>query len=246
MKTLIDSTIRTSFPKNVRDFNDLEDQYAKHEERFISRTVSDTLEYRPIGANSVKYLLSILLRAKSLLEGFSLCLTNQNIISCYLIVRYHYESTGAVAFLRRELRKFADGTYTKEALADSIRTMTLGSMRYPSKSHPRFPKIRNVLDYIDEADKALKGRLSKPAKSPFRNNYDFLSEFCHPNAYSLLIGSNISKGRVVQYERIPKLTQNHLGILMHHLLLSSGLLPVLYDEAMNIVKSNFQLPQMEK
>jgi hypothetical protein len=241
---LIEDRIRKSFPQFSARFGELEEDYAHCEERFVFRTISKAGESGRIGANAVKYLLSIFLRAKSLLEGFALCLNNESVLSSYLIVRSHYETTGASAYFLRELSRFADGKYSKGQLSDSIRRMILGSRRFPLKTgpnHSRYPEIPNVLNYIDEVDNVLTNILSKPPRTPFRDNYDFLSEFCHPNAYGLFLGSRILRGRVVEHERHSKLTEKHLGIL-----LSSALFPVLYDRSWDLARSNFELPELER
>lgn len=245
---LINHDIRSILPSQSSDFDELEKHYNHLKQRFYSRTISRSQQQKPLGANCVNYLLSILVRGVSLLEGLGTALNNHNVLPSFLIVRAHYEATGALAFFVRELKKYTECKCTESKLSTTVRKMTLGMKKLPDKTNPRHsrvPLIDNVLDYIDEADKFMKKNFTLNKKSPLRTNYDFLSEFCHPNAFGLMVDRTI-KGRVIEYERSPQLSQKHLSTLLLHILPSSLLFLVLFDHAWKIVTDNFELPELEK
>jgi hypothetical protein len=245
---VINKVIRDILPGKAGDFDELERHYGELQKRFYSRTDSRSHHGKPIGANCVNYLLSTLVRGLSLLEGLATALNNHNVLPAYLIVRAHYEATGALAFFVREIRKFTCNESTKDQLFDTVRKMTLGMKKLPDKSdprHSRVPLIDNVLNYIDEVDKFIRRNSTLQKKAPFRNGYDFLSEFCHPNAYGLMVGRRIG-GRIIEYEECPHFTEKHLRILLSHILISSPLFLVLFDRAWKAVTENFELPEMEK
>lgn len=244
---LINNSIKKAFPGESKNFGELEDHYKEVQKRLYARSVSHARDKRPLGANSINYLLSALVRSKNLLEGFALALENENALTGFLVVRAHYETTGAVAFFLRHLTRFNE-TKDKEQLSEAIRRMTLGMRVLPNKNDSRYgrvPKIDNVMNYIDEVDTVIK-KISTVRKSLFRTNYDFLSEFCHPNAFGLMVGSRTIHSRVVEYELRPRLLEKDLRVLLWHLLRSSFFFPRLYDTAWRIVEDNFELPELQK
>ena len=245
---LINPEIRKILPTRSSDFDELERHFIALQERFYSRTVTRPNQRASLGDISIIYLLSTLVRCISLLEGLGVTLNSHSVLPSFLIVRAQYEATGAIAFFLRELKKFKSGSCTEIDLSKTIRKMTLGMKNLPDKDHPRrarVPLIDNVMNYIDEADRFIKQNLTVKKKFPLRTNYDFLSEFCHPNAYGLMIGRKINKG-VIEYERAPELSEKHLTTLLTHILPSSLIFLVLFDQAWKVITEAFDVPELHK
>jgi hypothetical protein len=196
----------------------------------------------------VNFLLSSLVRSNSILQGLSTTLNNHNVLPAYLIVRAHYEVTGGLAFFLKQLQQFKKQVHSEEEFKNILRRMTLGMRKLPDKKDPRrsrVPVIDNVLDYIDEADRFMKRTFPKVKKHALRDNYDFLSEFCHPNAFGLMLGRTIAQ-RTIEYERAPRFSPKHLQTVLSHILPSSSLFLILFDQCWKIVAESFNLPDLHK
>ncbi len=244
----INADIRAILPAHSFEFDELEKHCVELQSRFYSRTISHSQHRRPLGANCVNFLLSALVRTISLLEALAVSLNNKNVLASFLIVRAHYEITGAFAFFLKGLHQFNNGVIDETEFSDYLRTMSLGMKKLPDKSHPRYsrvPLIKNVLDYVDEADNFMKISLPKIKKGVLRANYDFLSEFCHPNAFGLALGRTV-KGRAIEYERSPRLSTKYLTILLSQIRPSTSLFLLLFDESWKLVTESFEIPELQR
>jgi hypothetical protein len=156
------------------------------------------------------------------------------------LVRAHFETTGAVAYFLRELTKFKNNEYDNQQLYHSVRAMTLG-MREISKAFPapeRVPRIPSVLTYIDEVDKFIK-RNSSTKMPLFRTDYEFLSEFCHPNAFAFILsgrGDSLRKGRSGPSNTLTPKDLHTLLVFQFH---TSYHFIVLYDQVWELIKERF-------
>jgi hypothetical protein len=243
---LINSDIRNILPHKASDFDELEKQYAQLKSRFYSRI--KTPKPRQVNINCTHFLLSALSRGISSLDGLEIALNNNNVLSAFLIVRAHYESTGALAFFLRELKKYTNGNYTNPEFISIVRKMTFGMKKLPEKDNPqrsKVPIINNVLNYIDEADEFSRKNFDLKQETPFRDNYDFLSEFCHPNAFGLMLGSSLEE-KFIKYEQSPSLNKKHLTALLSHILYSSLLFLIIFDETWRNISEKIGLPELQK
>jgi hypothetical protein len=179
---------------------------------------------------------SLLHRAVRLFEGALYVLQDKNIYALALCVRAHFETTAAMGYLHRRLTSFIKGHITFSVFYGDVATALLGC-RHKSVTYKRDPK--SVMSQLDEADKfvdrELLARHGDRCRGFLRDDYEFLSEFCHPNFHSNLISYEVdrSTGRFAfRYDNEPR---NEETSLIGYLDISNPLFVWLFDEFGNLI-----------
>ena len=242
---MIDKGIKEKYPSF--DFNEVEKYMSCYQDRYYGRLVSKRAEpYRLLGHNGIKFLLNSLQRSRCIFTGFADCVNRTHCALAFLATRAHFETTGSVAYFLRYLRRFYDGKIKYQEIDDVLYKLSLGGRTFPEKStHPNRPDAVNVLTQIDAADK-LYAEMGGQIAKLFRDCYDFLSEFCHPNFFGSTIGADIvDRGTVVYYEN-PRFKHEDFGILINHMVMSCGFFFHVYDESFSLIKSNEEMPDLVK
>jgi hypothetical protein len=107
-------------------------------------------------------------------------LLENNIYGLALIVRGHYEATAVLGYVCNRLESLKAGNISFEDFAFNIAHEILGA------KHPQFaeaPNPPNILTCIEKADRYIDARFPKPL-GILRDNYNWLSDFAHPNFLS--------------------------------------------------------------
>lgn len=73
--------------------------------------------------------------------------------------------------------------------------------------------------------------------SMFRESYDFLSEFCHPNCYGFVTGCDINSVGIVRYSKSAHMTEKDL-IFVNYLLMSCHAFFNFYDKVFELLNTN--------
>jgi hypothetical protein len=174
---------------------------------------------------------ALLHRAVRLFEGALHVLQDNNIYALALCVRAHFETTGAMGYLYKRLTSFIKGNITFRDFYGDVATQLLGC-RHKSVTYKRDPK--NVMSQLDEADKLVDRELliryGDHHRGLLRDDYEFLSEFCHPNFHSNLISYEVDGGRgrfAFMYDKEPR---NEESSLIGYLDISNPLFVWLFDE----------------
>lgn len=193
---------------------------------------------RLLGQNSIKFLLLSLQRSRLMFEALLDCLKHKQRAVAYLVVRAHFETTGLVSYFYKHLGRFYNNEIGYDEIDSILRGLTLAGKTFPDKKKQEernIPDAINVLTLIGAADK-LFNSISKEKKNIFRDCYDFLSEFCHPNWLGLTIGSDIVDWNKCIFAKKPTFKKRDLGILVHYLCISSVFFFTIYDKCFAIVK----------
>ncbi len=206
---------RIVLSKNARNilFSDSAREFYKYG---IYKTYSNCLEYKRehllrmlkimnldnlsnnelIGQNVIIYIQLTLRRSLILLTGCIESVRSNNPLSAVLNVRAHYEVTGAIGYLSSKLKKYYAKEVGDEEIIEILSRLNLGRKKEELKKP--FESI-NVLSMIDEADKIFMKKSGEKTKI-LRDSYEWLSEFCHPNAYGLLCEANFKKDKIIEFK----------------------------------------------
>lgn len=198
-----------------------------------------------LGRNTLRYIQLLLFRSKTLIEGSLHALNKDSALTSILSVRAHFETTGCMAFLFKKMSSYYDGNIDFENLNENLKRLSLGSTTIKS---PNVPKPIQVLSLIDATDWYIDKIVIKekaPEGGKFRNFYDDLSEFCHPNYHGIASGSAILKEEsAVVYHNTNQISNLEFGFFFH-LDISINLFLFLYEEVFEMLKSKKILPNIE-
>lgn len=135
--------------------------------------------------------------------------------SLYLASRAHLEMTGLLAYLLWKLRQFDAKSLTEADLEVYVTRLSLGR-RHGADTLPqelaKSTKWIGVLDMIDAVDRVT---TNPEIKGLFRDGYEWLSEFCHPNSLSRLSVQRLV-GRAMLFEQVPRMASNDAGVAIGH------------------------------
>lgn len=195
---------------------------------------------RPLSERALISTVRLLQRARLLMRGVVGAVKRQNIIVALLCVRAHYETTAFLVYCLRRLERMYDGELTEEEAQKAIDKVGLGSRRDP---HGLGIAPPHVLTAIDEVDKFIRQRVGYK-DSEFRAIYDFLSEFCHPNAYGMsVIARPRDDLQHLDLQREPSVTKHQLDLTVNHVLMSSYTFRIAFDAMWALLRSqNPDLP----
>ena len=212
-----------------------------HKSRKIKAIIlTKTKSKRRIGQNGIHYIQLSLMRSNSLIEGY---LTNykKHPLLSILSVRCHFENTGAISYFYHKLLKYYDKEISYEELDDSLRRLSLGYKTIlGSKKHTNKCDPISVMNMIDKTDNLL--RSISPSISVFRNLYNELSEFCHPNCFGMIMFCTTKKNMKYYYSKKFEASM----MFMHHLCISLKIFLVVYDKIYEVLKSEEEIPVILK
>jgi hypothetical protein len=116
---LVSDVIRTRFPTLISDFDELDGFVRAYEQRFVGRFVPADDPRDPTLSIEEKMRLllhSALARARLLVWAVVYCINGDLSPGCYLATRAHFEMTGVLAYILRDLRKWRSGALEIVAL----------------------------------------------------------------------------------------------------------------------------------
>ena len=252
MKLYSDTLIERAEKLGVKDsFLELNDLYERHDKRHVTKTslseqLSISRDPRELfGYNVAKTCLSLLCRSKALIESSAVCLENGLLLGSLIIIRSHYETTGNIAFLHNRLLSFYNNTIPFETLNNDLQALALGHSDCELTTQIG---CKNVMGQIDAVDCFLK-KLYKTAvldgrwNSDFRLEYDYLSNFTHPNfhGHSFLFMKIDNSEESINYLPTNVIRDKDFPLYCH-ILNSVVLFLHIFDETMEMVKSNELMP----
>lgn len=227
--------IRAGLEKEIDELKQCLSEYDNRYIRLIKH--QEKQPERLLGQNGLHYIQLALYRSKILLEGSIISANNKNGLSAMLSTRAHYEVTGGLAYFYNKLKNFYNGVITFEQLDESLRRLLLGARL---EELTKAPDPINVMSLIDAADNFYKNKIPKKVLM-FRESYDFLSEFCHPNCYGITMGCYINSVGIVRYNNSATLSDKDL-IFVHYLLMSCSSALGFYDMIYALLNNNEELP----
>jgi hypothetical protein len=194
------------------------------------------------GYNAIRFIQLLLYRSKSLREGSIHALNNNSALSSILSVRAHFETTGSIAYLMKSLSSYYHGNIDFEKLDEDLFRLSLGSTTI---NNPKVPKPIQVLNLIDATDEFLKKDLLKdkaPHDKIFREFYEDLCDFCHPNFQGTTSGADIiDEERAVIFHNTNRISDIDFT-LFFHLSMSALLFIHFYKEVLTVLKEKEMMP----
>ncbi len=225
-----------------REMQELEDCYSEYSSRFIYKMYpmpENTTNL--LGRNSMHYIQMALCRSKLLAEGVITALNAKNVLLAMLSARAHLEVTGALAFFFRKLHNYYSNVIPYEILNEALQRLILGSKSFELSGSAPAPV--NVMTLIDAADEYL-GKKGKRDIKNFRENYNYLSEYCHPDFFGITMQSHIDNTGITTYSFFNHLKEQDFTFLKS-LLISLSTFFFLYDSILELLKQNEKLPEYE-
>lgn len=190
--------------------NEIKMFHGEHEQFYIYKTsfskeLMDCTDARKLfGYNAFRFIQLLLYRSKSLIEGSIHALNNNSSLSSIISVRAHFETTGSIAYLMKKLSSYYHGNIDFEKLDKELLRLSLGSTTI-NVSEVEVPKPIQVLNLIDATDEFIKKNRpkdEKPHDKMFRDLYEDLCDFCHPNFQGITSGQDIiDDGRAVIFHK---------------------------------------------
>ncbi|WP_427036612.1 hypothetical protein [Cytobacillus pseudoceanisediminis] len=143
-----------------------------------------------IGQNSIVFIQANLFRSKMLVSGYIDGLNNKNPLTTTILVRALYETTGALAYYLKKYNQYLAGELSEEGLNKYLYSLYLGIRDKGPLTEA--PDPIGVMSLIDAVDHYLKAKY-QIRDSNFRENYEALSEICHPNSFGYMLSHKIDK-----------------------------------------------------
>lgn len=224
----------------------------KYDDFYIYKTsLSKTLDgctdpVELFGYNAIRYIQLLLYRSRSLIEGSIHSLNSKCALSAVLAVRAHYETTGSVIFLLKRLLSYYKKNIDFERLDKDLKSLALGSTTIEIDGVPMPIQVMNTIDATDEYLKKVVYKSKPPAEKMFRESYDDLCEFCHPNYHGITSGSEIIHSeKSIIYQKTGIVTKAEFTFFFH-LMMSIMLFLHGYEEVFKLLQKNETMPLFHK
>lgn len=194
-----------------------------------------------LGKNSMHYIQMALCRSKLLTDGVITALNARNGLLAMLSARAHLEVTGALAFFLKKLKNYYGGTITFQILNEALNRLILGTKTQELSQNAPAPV--NVMTLIEAADEYLSKTRNSNIKE-FMENYNYLSEYCHPDFFGITMQSRINNTGITTYSFFLNLKEQDLTFISS-LLSSLSTFFFLYDSILGLLRENERLPEYE-
>jgi hypothetical protein len=187
-----------------------------------------------------------LYRSKSLIEGSTILLNHKKVLPSLICVRAHFETTGSIAYLLKRSTTYYDGNIPFDKLDEDLLRLSLGATTIEHKEC--FQPI-NVMDLIDAVDHIINKCLTKDKTGPqrmFRDLYDVLSDYCHPNFPGLYRASAIlDQEKAIIYYKTDAIKDNDISPFFK-LSVSTQLFIHFYDQVYALLNEKEIMPVIER
>lgn len=120
-------------------------------------------------------------RVENLVAGATASFGENNTHSFALLVRGIYESVGVLGYICNRIGSQISGNIEFDQLIDDIAFVVVGAKEVTFKDAPDPP---NIMTCLQKADKFLNAEFFKKKADVLVDNYNWLSEWAHPNFLS--------------------------------------------------------------
>jgi hypothetical protein len=200
--TYFNETIRARFEARgeVALYDGLQGTYGDLATRRIMEVdyPSDALtnQISRLKSNCVVCQHALLHRATRLFKGAMHLVGDANVDGMALCVRAHLETVGALGYLHKRLMSYFRKTIPLSDFHRDVFNQTVGCKH---ASLAKAPDPKNIMTQLDCADEVIdKELLVKHGFSPrklLRDDYEYLSEFCHPNFHSNSVAFELNRAK---------------------------------------------------
>ena len=181
-------------------------------------------------------LLSAHSRARALAWGVLAAINAELSSSLFLVARAHLETTGLLAYLLWKCQQFRSGAIPEAVLREQIARLFLGR-RTPIGKRPVTDEVKaiQVLNLIDAVDRIFERMDMESVRGGFREGYEWLSEFCHPNSYSRFGEHDWETIEVMVFHRTPRLGEEEISMTLSHLAFSDAVWMLCFKQCTDLL-----------
>ena len=241
MKITISNKIKNKYPSiPLKEIEQFQLEYKKRQ----YYSIESKIDGKDFARNVLMFLFCTLQRSYSLYKGAINSLNNRDVIVSYLAARAHMESTGSIAYCLIQLEKYYKGEISFDQIDSYLYKLHLGRKYYSEDTdYPEIIDTIGVMTLIDSVDKVYFKSMDKKHKKMFRNTYEWLSEFCHPNHFGQIIGV-IQEGKkaVFNYNHFPD--KDEVQHFFFSLISSCHLLFPMYDNCFALINEHETMPEI--
>lgn len=245
MNIPISDMILKKFPSfKILEIEGFQEEYKKRQ--YCS--IESKTKGKDFARNVCMLLLCTLNRSFSLYRGAINSLNNSDAIVALLASRAHMESTGVVAYLQIQLQKYYKMEISFDEIDNNVMKLHLGRRSYMDNTEPphKIDTI-NVMTLIDSVDKVFFKPMEDKVKHRkiFRNSYEWLSEYCHPNFFGQTLGV-VRDGSKCIFDYNPSLEESEVNEFCLSLCMSCDSLFAMYDECFSLISGHEKMPELLK
>lgn len=228
-----DPDLREAFPSLVEKLDRIESFVTIYEDRFVE-TYEAVGKELTTGDRARVLLVSALATARAL-TWVTIHSANGGLApGVNLAARAHFEITGLAAYAVEALQDFVQGRKTQPEFETLLTRLFMGRRTGLGDLEPSERESLtaiNALTLVDSVDKLLPDDL----RGAFREGYDWLCEFCHPNSFARFAsGHELRSGRFA-FRRVPSIEEGDLGHALAHLILSQTLFFQRFDDGWKLL-----------
>lgn len=234
------------------DLTKIAEDYLHHNDRFIAKTslspklIDQTDSKILFGYNALRFIQLLLYRSKSLIEGSIILLNNKKMLPSLITIRAHYETTGSLCYSLMRLKSYYNGNILFQKLDEDFRRLALGATTI---DHKDCPCPINAMTLIDAVDYLINKEIVRDKNAPpkmFRDLYDTLSDYCHPNFHGIHSGSEILHNeKAIIYNETDTVIDSDFPFFFN-LGMSTRLFLHFYDEMHLLLNKKEIMPIMHK
>lgn len=202
-------------------------------------------EERPkslLGVNGVHLLLKLLQRSHDLIEDAEFAVSRKRTLLFYLAVRAHFETSANLGHFLKGLRKLYSKEMERGELERLLVRLSVGGRMKPDGTE--IPDPIGIMSAIDSSGDLQ--RLAGIEAGRFRECYEFLSEFCHPNffggAYKTKV--DVDTGTITFLSDQESFEEYAPGAYLKFLV-SLSIFEMHYAEAWSLIEKNEIMPILE-
>jgi hypothetical protein len=160
-----------------------------YEANYPEKNVKYSFEFHKIAGLSRFFLHENISRSLLLYKSFINGISSKNPLQTTLACRAQYETCGSLTYLHKKYNQYLKNTIPAEKIHADLLSLLKGARDKPELppqyKHLQIPDAIGVMTLIDSGDYFFKQHFK--SKGIFRDQYNRLSEICHPNGpgYSL-------------------------------------------------------------
>jgi hypothetical protein len=204
------------YAEHRQDLDELEVFVQRYEEGFVSTFTPAGADALSINEKARLLSLSALASARQLAWSIVHAINGRLAPALFLATRAHFEVTGLVAYLLLRLRKHRAGQLSGgdfELLLDQLflgRLHGLDQLDEPLAARVKAIRVGKLVAAVDEIVELPE------AHRLFKDSWDWLSEFCHPNSFARFAAGFQLRGRTVTFTPEPHLMAMDVGAAVGH------------------------------
>lgn len=230
-----------------QELNEVSELLQKIEGLRVKKLISP--EERPdrlLGNNGTLLLLRLLERSRDQLMDCLAAYKGKRILSLFIQVRAHFETTASLMYFFGKLTKFYGGEIDLTQMEEALSKLSVGAKLKPEfNSEYPVPDPINVLTTIKHTDTLL--RESGSTIDMFAGAYNFICEIAHPNHLGLLYRSEVSvKTGTVAFLSDEEAFDKNCKSPLYKLLISANVFLHWYGKAFSMLEKNETMPTLIK